>query len=95
MNPKNLSKLMIAYRLSPNEARVVAYLWERNAASNFELAEVLNKTEKAEEDWDGFANSLKVMIHKIRRKVGKDVIRVVRGYGYEIWPDDKMTDVMK
>lgn len=95
MNPKNISKLMVAYRLSPNEARVVAHLWERNAAPNFELAEVLNKTEKAEDDWDAFANSLKVMIHKIRRKVGKDVIRVVRGYGYEIWPDDKMTDVMK
>lgn len=86
-----LSKLMVAYGLSPNEARVVACLREHEAVTHFELAVLLNK---AEWEWGDFNNSMRVMIHKIRRKVGKGVIKSVWGLGYQLKPDAKMLEVL-
>lgn len=40
-------------------------------------------------DWDGLisSNAVEVHIHKLRQKLGKDIIRTVRGLGYCIEPD--------
>jgi DNA-binding response OmpR family regulator len=95
MNFNDLSKLMVAYKLSPNEARVVAYLSEHESVTQFELAVVLGKKAKAEENWGAFNNSLRVMIFKIRKKVGNDVIDNLWGMGYRLVPDDKMLEVLK
>lgn len=89
-----LSKLMVAYGLTPNEARVVACMRECKVVSHFQLASLLGKAEKAEEDWDGFNNSMRVMIHKIRHKVGKGVVNNIWGFGYEMKPDAKMLEVL-
>lgn len=67
--------------LTSFEYRVLAYLMHRKG-------QVVSRTELTEhvyaQDFDRDSNTIEVFVGRLRRKLGVDVIRTVRGLGYRI-----------
>ena len=65
--------------LAPLEYRAVAYLMhnEGRVISQAELSEHVHGTEDAYD-----SNAIEALIARIRRKIGSDVIKTRRGFGY-------------
>ncbi|MFZ1427475.1 MAG: response regulator transcription factor [Geminicoccaceae bacterium] len=69
--------------LTALEYRILAYLMHRpgHVASQAELTEHVYA-----QDFDRDSNTIEVMIGRLRRKLGRDTIRTVRGLGYRLDP---------
>jgi len=72
--------------LSPQEYRLLSYLMLHagRVVSQDELAEHLQS-----EHFDRSSNAVEVLVGRIRRKLGPDVIETRRGFGYIIEPELK------
>lgn len=70
--------------LTPQEYRLVAYLMHHagRVVSQQELAEQLQS-----EIFERESNAVEVLVGRVRRKIGRDVIRTRRGFGYTIASD--------
>ncbi len=69
--------------LSPTEYRLVAYLMQHagRVVPQLELTEQLYA-----QDFERDSNSVEVLVGRVRRKLGADLIRTRRGFGYVIEP---------
>ncbi|MCW2244331.1 response regulator transcription factor [Azospirillum canadense] len=69
--------------LTAHEYRVLAYLMHRTG-------QVVSRSELTEhiyaQDFDRDSNTIEVFIGRLRRKLGVDVIKTVRGLGYKVDP---------
>jgi two-component system OmpR family response regulator len=67
--------------LTAHEYRVLAYLMHRKG-------QVVSRTELTEhiyaQDFDRDSNTIEVFIGRLRRKLGVDIIKTVRGLGYRL-----------
>ncbi len=67
--------------LSAHEYRVLRYLMHRKG-------EVVSRSELIEhiyaQDFDRDSNTIEVFVARLRRKLGLDVIKTVRGLGYRL-----------
>lgn len=72
-----------AVTLTAHEYKVLAYLLHRQG-------EVVSRTELTEhvyaQDFDRDSNTIEVFIGRLRKKLGIDVIKTVRGLGYRMEP---------
>jgi DNA-binding response OmpR family regulator len=70
-----------AVHLSPQEYRLVSYLMQHagRVVSQLELTEQLYA-----QDFERESNAVEVMVGRVRRKLGNDVIETRRGFGYII-----------
>ena len=70
-------------RLTAHELRVLAYLMHHPGR-------VISKSELVEhiyaQDFDRDSNTIEVFVARLRRKLGSDLIRTVRGLGYRLEP---------
>ncbi len=67
------------YTLSPNEWKLVEYLYDRKG-------KVISQDELLIDIWGGGAETavVRVYVGYVRKKLGKDSIRTRRGFGYFI-----------
>jgi DNA-binding response OmpR family regulator len=74
----------IPVRLSPTEYRLVAYLMQHagRVVPQLELTEQLYA-----QDFERESNAVEVLVGRVRRKLGADLIQTRRGFGYVIEPD--------
>ena len=67
--------------LTAHEYRVLAYLMHRKG-------QVVSRTELTEhiyaQDFDRDSNTIEVFVGRLRRKLGVDIIKTVRGLGYRL-----------
>ena len=72
-------------KLTGQEYRLLAYLAHHQG-------KVVSRTELTEhiydQDFDLDSNTIEVFVGRVRRKIGVDLIRTVRGLGYCLAPDD-------
>lgn len=75
--------------LTPNEYRLLSYLMHHagRVVSQSELTEHIYH-----QDFERDSNAIEVMVGRLRRKVGNDLIQTRRGFGYFI-PDTKPDDI--
>ena len=96
MDNDKIARVMRAYGVSPNEARLMIFLAEeKRVVSLFEIANFLGKREQANTDWPAVNNLIKVLIHKLRRKIGKQLLVNVWGIGYELTPNAELLEVLQ
>jgi len=96
MDNDQIVRVMRAYKMSPNEARLTIFLaTERRVVTVFEIADFLGKREQANENWFALNNYVKVLIHKLRRKIGKQMLANVWSIGYELTPNAELLEVLK
>ena len=73
-------------KLTGHEYRLLAYLAHHQG-------KVISRTELTEhlydQDFDLDSNTIEVFVGRVRRKLGVDLIRTVRGLGYCLAPDDE------
>lgn len=79
-----LSRDGVPIHLSPTEYRLVAYLMQHSGrvVPQLELTEQLYA-----QDFERESNAIEVLVGRVRRKLGTDVIRTRRGFGYLIEPE--------
>jgi DNA-binding response OmpR family regulator len=71
----------VPVHLSPQEYRLVQYLalHAGRVVSQFELTEQLYA-----QDFERDSNAVEVLVGRVRKKLGSDLIRTRRGFGYII-----------
>ncbi len=73
----------VPLRLTPMEYRLLAYLMHHQG-------EVVSRTRLTEhlydQDFDRDSNTIEVMVGRVRKKIGKDMLQTVRGLGYRLSP---------
>lgn len=71
--------------LSPQEYRLVSYLMQHagRVISQMELTEQLYA-----QDFERDSNAVEVLVGRVRRKLGSDIIQTRRGFGYLIEAED-------
>ena len=76
-------------KLTGHEYRLLAYFahHQGKVVSRTELTEHLY-----DQDFDLDSNTIEVFVGRVRRKLGIDLIRTVRGLGYCLAPDDRDDD---
>ncbi len=76
-------------KLTAHELRLLVYLMRKSGAvvSRSELVEHLY-----EQDFDRDSNTIEVFVGRLRRKLGADIIRTVRGMGYAAAASDPASD---
>ncbi len=74
----------VPIHLSPQEYRLVSYLMQHagRVVSQLELTEQLYA-----QDFERDSNAVEVLVGRVRRKLGTDLIETRRGFGYLIEPD--------
>ncbi|TCT20652.1 response regulator transcription factor [Thiobaca trueperi] len=74
----------VPVHLSPQEYRLVSYLMQHagRVVSQLELTEQLYA-----QDFERDSNAVEVLVGRVRRKLGTDLIETRRGFGYLIEPD--------
>ena len=74
----------VPVHLSPQEYRLVAYLMQHagRVVSQLELTEQLYA-----QDFERESNAVEVLVGRVRRKLGTDLIQTRRGFGYLVEPD--------
>lgn len=79
-----VSRNGVPTHLTPLEYKLVAYLaFNRGrVVSQLELTEHLYT-----QDFERDTNSIEVLVRRVRKRLGDDVIRTKRGFGYYIEPD--------
>jgi DNA-binding response OmpR family regulator len=79
-----LSRDGIPVELTPQEYKVLAYL----AFHRGQVVSQLRLTEHIyAQDFERNSNSIEVLIARLRRRVGSEVIKTRRGFGYYIEQD--------
>ncbi len=75
----------VAVHLSPQEYRLLAYLMQHagRVISQMELTEQLYA-----QDFERDSNAIEVLVGRVRRKLGTDLIHTRRGFGYLVEPDE-------
>ena len=70
-------------KLTPMEYRLLAYFMHHQGEviSRMRLTEHLY-----DQDFDRDSNTIEVMIGRVRKKIGKDMLQTVRGLGYRLAP---------
>jgi DNA-binding response OmpR family regulator len=78
-----VSRNGVPLALSPQEYRLISYLMHHpeRVVPQQELAEQLQG-----ELYDRESNAVEVLVGRVRRKLGTDVIETHRGFGYAIAP---------
>ncbi len=75
----------IPLKLTPMEYRLLAYMMHHQG-------EVISRTRLTEhlydQDFDRDSNTIEVMIGRVRKKIGKDLLQTVRGLGYRLGPSE-------
>ena len=73
----------VPLKLTPMEYRLLAYLMHHQG-------EVISRTQLTEhlydQDFDRDSNTIEVMVGRVRKKIGKDMLQTVRGLGYRLSP---------
>jgi DNA-binding response OmpR family regulator len=71
----------IPVRLSPQEYRLLAYLMQHagRVVSQLELTEQLYA-----QDFERDSNAVEVLVGRVRRKLGRELIQTCRGFGYMV-----------
>ncbi len=73
----------IPLKLTPMEYRLLAYMMHHQG-------EVISRTRLTEhlydQDFDRDSNTIEVMIGRVRKKIGKEMLQTVRGLGYRLSP---------
>jgi DNA-binding response OmpR family regulator len=71
----------VPLHLSPQEYRLVSYLMHHagRVISQMELTEQLYA-----QDFERDSNAIEVLVGRVRRKLGVDIIKTQRGFGYLI-----------
>ena len=73
----------VPLKLTPMEYRLLAYLMHHQG-------EVVSRTRLTEhlydQDFDRDSNTIEVMVGRVRKKIGKDMLQTVRGLGYRLSP---------
>lgn len=79
----------VPVKLTALELRLLIYLMRKagEVVSRSELVEHLY-----EQDFDRDSNTIEVFVGRLRRKLGVDIIRTVRGIGYAAEPPDERAD---
>ncbi|EXJ15602.1 response regulator transcription factor [Imhoffiella purpurea] len=74
----------VPIHLSPQEYRLVSYLMQHagRVVSQLELTEQLYA-----QDFERDSNAVEVLVGRVRRKLGADLIQTRRGFGYLVEPD--------
>lgn len=74
----------VPVHLSPQEYRLVSYLMQHagRVVSQLELTEQLYA-----QDFERESNAVEVLVGRVRRKLGVDLIQTRRGFGYLVEPD--------
>ena len=74
----------VPVHLSPQEYRLVSYLMQHagRVVSQLELTEQLYA-----QDFERDSNAVEVLVGRVRRKLGIDLIQTRRGFGYLVEPD--------
>jgi DNA-binding response OmpR family regulator len=82
---KQISRNGVPVALTPQEYRLVAYLAHQRGrvASQIEITEHLYA-----QDFERESNSIEVLVGRVRKRLGSDIIRTRRGFGYAIGGDD-------
>ena len=80
-----LSRDGVPVHLSPQEYRLIAYLMQHavRVVPQLELTEQLYA-----QDFERDSNAVEVLVGRVRRKLGADLIQTRRGFGYLVEPDD-------
>jgi two-component system OmpR family response regulator len=80
-----LSRDGVPVHLSPQEYRLVAYLMQHagRVVPQLELTEQLYA-----QDFERDSNAIEVLVGRVRRKLGADLIQTRRGFGYLVEPDE-------
>ncbi|NEV62088.1 response regulator [Thiorhodococcus minor] len=75
----------VPVHLSPQEYRLVSYLMQHagRVVSQMELTEQLYA-----QDFERDSNAVEVLVGRVRRKLGSDIIQTRRGFGYLIEAED-------
>lgn len=70
--------------LTPQEYRLLAYLAHQKGrvVSQLEIVEHLYA-----QDYERESNSVEVLVGRVRRRIGLDIIRTRRGFGYVLGTD--------
>jgi two-component system, OmpR family, response regulator len=76
----------VQIKVTSHEYRLLAYLMHHpgRIVSRVELTEHMY-----DQDFDRDSNTIEVFVGRLRRKLGIDVIRTVRGLGYRLAPPDE------
>ena len=73
----------VPLKLTPMEYRLLAYLMHHQG-------EVVSRTQLTEhlydQDFDRDSNTIEVIVGRVRKKIGKDLLQTVRGLGYRLSP---------
>jgi DNA-binding response OmpR family regulator len=74
----------VPIHLSPQEYRLVSYLMQHagRVVSQLELTEQLYA-----QDFERDSNAVEVLVGRVRRKLGAELIETRRGFGYLVEPD--------
>lgn len=80
-----LSRDGVPLQLTPQEYRLVAFLAHRRGqvVSQLEITEHLYS-----QDFERDSNAVEVLVGRVRRRLGPDIIRTRRGFGYCLGCDD-------
>ena len=80
-----LSRDGVPLQLTPQEYRLVAFLAHRRGqvVSQLEITEHLYS-----QDFERESNAVEVLVGRVRRRLGPDIIRTRRGFGYCLGCDD-------
>lgn len=78
---KQVSRDGVPTELTPQEYRLIAYLAHQRGrvVSQMEITEHLYS-----QDFERDSNSIEVLVGRVRKRLGNDVIRTRRGFGYYI-----------
>jgi len=82
---KQVSRDGVPTEMTPTEYRLIAYLAHQRGrvVSQMEITEHLYS-----QDFERDSNSIEVLVGRVRRRLGSEVIRTRRGFGYYIAGDD-------
>ena len=76
----------IPLKLTPMEYRLLAYMMHHQG-------EVISRTQLTEhlydQDFDRDSNTIEVMVGRVRKKIGKELLQTVRGLGYRLAPPEE------
>ena len=90
-------KLIREYpNLSPTEAKLILFLYDQGGfASHTEIANFLERPVNGVGDWRKATTLAKVMIHRIRKEIGKPLLISIWGHGYELTPNARLLSAVE
>lgn len=82
--------------LTPTEAKLILFLHDKGGfASHTEIAHFLERPIKEPGEWAKSLNLSKVMVHRIRKEIGKPLLVSVWGQGYDLTANARLLSVVE